>query len=97
MKIAFERRLCRVTGAPLSQRDEEVVSTPIWPALGWRQAVERVASFLDKLRAERDGERVLVIGHSATRLGLEVVANGGRLEELVGAPFTWQPGWDYRL
>jgi broad specificity phosphatase PhoE len=63
----------------------------------WRQAVERVAGCLADLRAERDGERVLVIGHSATRLALEVAARGGRLEELVGAPFTWHAGWEYVL
>jgi alpha-ribazole phosphatase/probable phosphoglycerate mutase len=63
----------------------------------WRQAVERVGCFLDELERERDGERVLVIGHSATRLALEVVANGRPLEDLVGAPFSWQPGWDYVL
>ena len=43
--------------------------------------MERVAGFLDELRQERDGERVLVIGHSATRLALEVVANGRELDE----------------
>jgi broad specificity phosphatase PhoE len=63
----------------------------------WRQAVARVSGFLEELRAERDGERALVIGHSATRLGLEVVANGRELEELVGARFVWQPGWEYVL
>jgi broad specificity phosphatase PhoE len=62
-----------------------------------RQAVERVAGCLAELKAERDGERVLVIGHSATRLALEVSVRGGRLEELVGAPFAWQPGWEYVL
>jgi 2,3-bisphosphoglycerate-dependent phosphoglycerate mutase len=63
----------------------------------WRQAVERVSGFLHELRQERDGERVLVIGHSATRLALEVVANRRPLEDLVGGPFTWQPGWEYVL
>jgi broad specificity phosphatase PhoE len=63
----------------------------------WRQAVERVAGFLMELRRRRDGERVLVIGHSATRLALEVVANGREIEDLVGASFTWQPGWEYVL
>jgi hypothetical protein len=38
-----------------------------------------------------------VIDHSATRLALEVVANGRELEELVGAAFTWQPGWEFAL
>jgi hypothetical protein len=40
---------------------------------------------------------VLVIGHSATRLALEVVAHGRRLEEVMAARFVWQPGWTYLL
>ncbi len=40
---------------------------------------------------------MLVIGHSATRLTLEVVANGRELEEVMAEPFVWQPGWEYRL
>jgi broad specificity phosphatase PhoE len=41
-----------------------------------RRAVERVAGFLAELLRSRDGERVVVIGHGATRLAFEVVANG---------------------
>ncbi len=63
----------------------------------WRQAVERVAGFLEELRRDRDGERVLVIDHSATRLALEVVATGWTLEEVMATPFAWQPGWEYVL
>lgn len=63
----------------------------------WRQAVERVAGFLEELRRERDGGRVLVIGHSATWFGLEVAADGRDLENLLGSPFAWQPGWEYVL
>jgi broad specificity phosphatase PhoE len=63
----------------------------------WRQAVERVTGFLEELRSERAGERVLVIGHSATRFALEVVANRRNLEEVMAEPFTWQPGWEYTL
>jgi broad specificity phosphatase PhoE len=62
-----------------------------------REAVERVAGFLDEVRRERDGDRVLVIDHSATRLALEVLANGRDLEELLDAPFVWQPGWEFVL
>ena len=63
----------------------------------WRQAVARISGFLEELRRERDGERVLVIGHSATRLALEVVANERGLQELMAEPFVWQPGWEYAL
>lgn len=60
----------------------------------WRRAVERVAGFLEELRVERDGGRVLVIGHRATRLALEVAASGRDLDEAMAAPFVWQPGWN---
>jgi broad specificity phosphatase PhoE len=62
-----------------------------------RQAVERVAGFLEELRRTHHGSRVLVIGHSATWFAFEVVANNRQLEDLVGAPFTWLPGWEYVL
>ena len=63
----------------------------------WKQAVERVAGFLGELRADRDGKRVLVIDHVASWLALEIVGNGRELEELMAAPFAWQPGWEYVL
>lgn len=63
----------------------------------WRQATDRVAGFLEELRSERNGERVLVIGHVAAWLSLEVVANGRQLDEVMAEPFTWRPGWEYVL
>jgi len=84
------------TAEPLHDRAAQIdVAHP--GGESWRQAVDRVAGFLAELRRERDDDRVLVIGHSATHLALEVTANGERLEELVGARFTWQPGWEYVL
>jgi 2,3-bisphosphoglycerate-dependent phosphoglycerate mutase len=63
----------------------------------WREAVRRVEAFLHELTEERDGDRVLVIGHMATWYALEGVANGTRLEDLFYAPFEWQEGWEYSL
>jgi 2,3-bisphosphoglycerate-dependent phosphoglycerate mutase len=63
----------------------------------WGQAVDRVSRFLVELAAKRSGERVLVIGHSATRLALETVANGRPLDEAMTEPFVWRPGWEYVL
>lgn len=69
-----------------------------WPGgESWRQAITRVAGFLDELRRTRDGERVLLIGHVATRWALDHHARGVPLEELVEQPFAWQEGWEYRL
>jgi alpha-ribazole phosphatase/probable phosphoglycerate mutase len=69
-----------------------------WPGgESWRAAVARVGGFLDELAAARDGQRVLLIGHVATRLALDFRGGNRPLEELVTAPFAWQPGWEYEV
>ncbi|HET7129539.1 MAG TPA: histidine phosphatase family protein [Gaiellaceae bacterium] len=65
-----------------------------WPGgESWRQAVARVDSFLDDVR----GERVLLIGHVATRWALDHRVHGRALQELAAEEFDWRPGWEYRL
>jgi 2,3-bisphosphoglycerate-dependent phosphoglycerate mutase len=73
------------------------IDTPFPGGESWRQAVDRVASFLAYLSREWDGHRVLVIAHSAQRWGLDHLVNGVPLEDLVSAPFGWQEGWEYQL
>lgn len=63
----------------------------------WRQAVVRVGRFLADLPTRWDGRRVLVIGHVATRYGLEVGLLGRSLEQLLAQEFVWQEGWEYEL
>jgi hypothetical protein len=43
------------------------------------------------------GRRVLVIGHVATRWGLDHLVRQIPLGELAAADFAWQPGWEYLL
>ncbi len=59
--------------------------------------MERVRDFLADLRRDRDGKRVVIIGHSAIRWALDVLLSGKTLSDLVGAPFGWQEGWLYLL
>ena len=61
----------------------------------WRQATARVGRFLADLPLRWSGRRVLVVGHVATRWGLEIALLGTPLEELAGREFDWQPGWEY--
>lgn len=61
----------------------------------WREAVARVTLFLDELATLRDGGRVVVIGHVATRWALDHRVHGTPLEELWAEDFAWQPGWEY--
>jgi broad specificity phosphatase PhoE len=55
-------------------------------------SLARVGRFLDDLRLRWAGQRVLVIGHVATRWGLDHLIGGVPLEDLVTADFAWQPG-----
>ena len=63
----------------------------------WRQAVARVGWFLADLPRRWDGQRVLGIGHAATRWGLDHWLNGAPLQDLVAAGFAWQEGWEYQV
>jgi broad specificity phosphatase PhoE len=63
----------------------------------WRGATQRVGRFLDDLCLRWTSSRILVIGHVATRWGLEHYLNGVSLEELVSQRFDWQTGWEYTL
>jgi broad specificity phosphatase PhoE len=71
------------------------VDEPFPGGESYRQVVERTRSFLDEVTARHDGERIVVIAHSANRWALDHLLNGRPLEELVDAPFEWQPGWTY--
>jgi len=59
----------------------------------YRDAVARVASFLDDLGRDRD--RVLLIGHTATRWALDTLLAGHALCDVIEGPFGWREGWEY--
>jgi broad specificity phosphatase PhoE len=63
----------------------------------YRDVVARVADFLRDVARDWDGKQVLIISHSAPRWALDCLLNGAKLEDLVGAPFEWRPGWRYVL
>ncbi|WP_347590955.1 GNAT family N-acetyltransferase [Acrocarpospora sp. B8E8] len=69
-----------------------------WPGgQSYRQVVEQTRDFLRDLVTMWDGARILVIAHSANRWALDHLLTGAALEDLVDAPFAWQPGWTYTL
>lgn len=103
VRLDWRLRECNygaMNGMPRSQLDAERrlrLDAPFPGGESWRQAVERVALFLAELAEERQNQRVLVIGHVATRWALDHVVHGQPLEELIDAPFDWREGWDYAL
>lgn len=83
--------------AELAELRSRHIDTP-WPGgQSYRHVVAETAAFLEDVMKEWQGRTVLVIAHSANRWALQNLLEGTALEDLVDAPFDWQPGWDYTL
>jgi 2,3-bisphosphoglycerate-dependent phosphoglycerate mutase len=83
------------SAAEMHARSADYIDKPYPDGESWRQAATRVQSFVADLLARWSGQRVLVIGHIATRWGFDHLLLGTPLEELARQPFDWQPGWEY--
>ena len=86
-----------MTVAELHASRLEHLDRPYPGGESWRQAVTRVGRFLGDLPLRWNGQRILVIGHVATRWGLDHYLSGVPLEELIEQDFGWQEGWQYQL
>lgn len=87
-----------LNGAPASELEvAKHVDVPYPGGESYREVVARVESFLRDLRVRWDGKRVVIVSHAAPRWALQHLLDGTPLEELVGAPFEWQPGWTFVL
>jgi broad specificity phosphatase PhoE len=73
------------------------VETPFPNGESYRDVVGRTRDFLADLLREHDGERTLVIAHSANRWAIEHLLLGKPIDDVIEEPFEWQPGWEYVL
>jgi broad specificity phosphatase PhoE len=73
------------------------IDLPFPGGQSYREVVDATREVLRDLARDWDGARVLLISHSANRWALQHLLFGIPLEELVDAPFNWQPGWKYEL
>jgi broad specificity phosphatase PhoE len=89
-----------LNGAPSAQIASERlfrIDEPFPEGESYRHAVERMRTFLDDLARDWNGRQVLLIGHAATHFGLEHLLESRALEDILAAPYAWQPGWRYKL
>ena len=63
----------------------------------YQQVVDRVGAWLRDAVREYGASTVLVVGHRAPFYALEHLVTGVTLHDAVKSPWTWQPGWLYRL
>jgi alpha-ribazole phosphatase/probable phosphoglycerate mutase len=87
-----------LNGTPVARLEAERmrhVEDPYSGGESYREVVARVRSFLHDLSPRYVDERIVVIGHSATKWALDHLLEGTDLDELVEGSFRWQPGWLY--
>lgn len=75
----------------------ERIKQPFPGGESYAETNTRMKEFLQELLDRYDGKRVMIIGHRATQYALESLILGKPLEEVVSAPWSWQPGWTYTL
>lgn len=91
-----------MTQYPITQVEAEFSRRIREPFPGGESAlmvVQRVGAFLRDTMHAYDGKTVVVIGHRATRYGLEYWCGNASLEEIIGTPWPWLdvPIWRYEL
>ena len=89
-----------LNGAPVATLTADRASRIEVPFPGgesYREVVNRTRDLLRDLARDWDGQRVVLIAHSANRWALQTLLEGTPLAEAVAAPFEWQEGWSYSV
>jgi broad specificity phosphatase PhoE len=75
----------------------EHITNPFPSGESYEMTAKRMKDFLEDLLKKYEGKKVMIIGHRATQYGLEYWIKKIPLQEVVMAPWKWQPGWTYLL
>ena len=91
-----------MTQYPVDQVEQEFphrITTPFPRGESLLMVVQRVGAFLHDVLRQYDGKTIVVIGHRATRYGLEYWCGEASLEEIVDTVWQWRevPIWRYEL
>ncbi len=81
----------------VDQEKSERITAPFPNGESYEDCMKRMKDFLEELKRDYNGKKVMIIGHRATQYGLEHWIQGIETKEVVTAPWKWQPGWLYTL
>lgn len=73
------------------------INEPFPNGESYTQTAERMRQFIDDVKKNYDGKKIMIIGHRATQYGLDCLLNRLTIEEAITKTWKWQPGWKYIL
>jgi broad specificity phosphatase PhoE len=84
-------------GGPVEQLEprSRFVDEPYPGGESYTDCLGKMRDFLADVEREFDGQRVVVIAHSAQRYALRSIFEGVPLKVAVDAQFDWREGWEY--
>ena len=85
--------LTRAQSAEIDPTRTSYIDMPYPNGESYVQVCSRVKEFLHAVADVTEPQ--LIIGHRATWYALEHLINGRHLQEIMSAPWRWQPGWRY--
>jgi len=89
--------MTRRPAVEIDERRAASVTAPFPDGESYQQVVDRVSAWLAETMAAFRGKTVLVIGHRATFYALEHLVRKVPLGDVATSPWTWRPGWTYRV
>jgi broad specificity phosphatase PhoE len=90
----------KLTGEPnekVEAQKAQHVHVPFPEGESYEETSKRMGGFLEEIGKKYRGKTVMIVGHRATQYGLEEHILGKKLEDVVSAPWKWQPGWTYEV
>jgi alpha-ribazole phosphatase/probable phosphoglycerate mutase len=103
--VNTDRRLREINygdfnGKPIEMIDpinEKWIRMPFPNGESYEQAIARIHDFCRELRSKHSERKTLIVGHRATRLGLDTFTGNLNLEECLRTSHDWQPYWEYEF
>lgn len=82
-------------------QEDEAITKPFPDGESYQDVKVRVADFLDFLKKNYDGKRVVIVAHKAPQLSLDVLLKGKTWKQALAEDWrktkAWKPGWEYIL
>lgn len=77
--------------------DNKWIKAPFPNGESYEQSIARIHDFCRELKTNHAENVILIVGHRATKFGLDTFAGNKTLEDCLSTPHKWQPYWEYEF